>query len=387
MSPPEGISTVQPAPAPAGAPDPALLSPEERRALAAHLTAAEVLRRAHRRELLPLAAALRVRDRGQGRDQLASELERTLRATGSADLANLLWRRGQPPRWESVLSDLSRSLRLPPGLSPREIEAAVAARREAERADERLPPTALLVLWTLSRPFALLVGPLAGLALWIWLGRPREDLLIPAVAELHALRQRVEGRLTIALMGSPSAGKDAAMKAIFDVDTGNVSPVAGSTRSVGIYERADEPGLCLVNTPGLGDVDAALTDETRGVLAQVDLTLYLINAQGGVRQRERDEFGRVRASGRPCLVVLNKLDTLRPDDRDRMLADVRAKLAIPADSERLGLLGAAFDPLPQLAGAPIGVGPVRAWVRATLERQGHRTAWLDALPPAPGADA
>lgn len=371
--------------APSPAADPALLSPEERLALSAHLTAAEVLRRAHRRELLPLAAALRVRDRGQGRDRFAADIERTLRATGSSDLRNLLLRRGEPPRWESVLSDLARHLRLPAQLSPREIEAAVAARREAERSDERLPPTALLILWTLTRPFALIFGPLAGLALWIWLGRPREDLLIPAVAELHALRQRVEGRLTIALMGSPSAGKDAAMKAIFDVDTGNVDPVAGSTRSVGIFERPDEPGLCLVNTPGLGDVDAALTEETRGVLAQVDLTLYLINAQGGVRQRERDEFARVRAGGHPCLVVLNKIDTLRPEDRPRMLDDVRTKLAIPLDSERVGLLGAAFDPLPQLAPAPIGVSAVRAWLRSTLTREGQRTAWLDALPPAPDA--
>jgi hypothetical protein len=50
---PAPLTAPEPAPAPPPA-APALLSTAERAALASHLTAAEVLRRAHRRELLPL---------------------------------------------------------------------------------------------------------------------------------------------------------------------------------------------------------------------------------------------------------------------------------------------------------------------------------------------
>ena len=137
--------------------------------------------------------------------------------------------------------------------------------------------------------------------------------------------------------------------------------------------------MCLVNTPGLGDVDPRLTEETRSVLQQVDLTLYLINAQGGVRQRERDEFARVRAQGRPCLVIVNKLDTLRPDDRGRMLDDVRTKLQIPADGDRLGVIGCAMDPPPALANAPNGVEAVRAWLRARLTDKNKPDAGLSLI--------
>ena len=372
---PAPLTAPEPAPAPPPA-APALLSTAERAALASHLTAAEVLRRAHRRELLPLAEQLGVPHGRLGRDALAAAVYKALRAVGSHDLSNLVRRGGQPPPWEAVLSDLSRSLRLPAGLSPGELERRLAALAPPGRAPRKTGGVHWLLIVLVTAPLRVIFGPLGGLLVGLWLGRRREDLLLPAIAELYDLRKRVEGRVIIALMGPPSVGKDAAMKAIFGVDTGNIDPVAGSTTEVTLFTLPAHPGVCLVNTPGLGDVDQRLTEETRSVLQQVDLTLYMVNAQGGVRQRERDEFGRVRAQGRPCLVVVNKLDTLRPADRDRMLADVREKLQLGAADGKLGLVGCAFDPLPALAAAPIGVDAVRAWLRARLTEKNKPTDWL-----------
>ena len=195
----------------------------------------------------------------------------------------------------------------------------------------------------------------------------RDALLRGAILELQRLRLLVQRRLVLALVGSPSSGKDAAIGALFSLDTGNVNPVAGSTKQVAIYEAPGDRHIQIVNTPGLGDVLAALTVETREVLDQADLFLFLVNSQGGVRQRERDEFSRVRQRRRPTLVLVNKVDTLREDDRARFLADVATKLRVDPDR----VVGVAVDPLPQLADAPIGLEAVHAWLSDRLEDLGR----------------
>ena len=117
----------------------------------------------------------------------------------------------------------------------------------------------------------------------------------------------------------------------------------------------------------VGDVLENLTEETRAILDQVDLFLFLVNAQGGVRTREKNEYTLCRTRRRPILVVVNKIDTLKAEDRDRFVEDVRSKLNLPASH----VLAAAFDPLPQLCPAPIGIDNVRDWLRARMLEMGR----------------
>jgi GTPase Era involved in 16S rRNA processing len=164
------------------------------------------------------------------------------------------------------------------------------------------------------------------------------------------------------VVGSPSSGKDAAIKAIFGIDTGNVSPVAGSTKEVEIQRLPGATALYVVNTPGLGDVVESVTEEARQILDHIDVYVYVVNAQGGVQAREKADWEGVRNTGRPALAVVNKVDTLRPSDRDRYLADARDKLRVgEAD-----FAAVAFDPLPQLSETPIGVEAVQAWIAGKL---------------------
>src|SRR5262249_50277029 len=82
---------------------------------------------------------------------------------------------------------------------------------------------ALLVMGTplgcLLRPFILLYLPMM-----IWRMRPQYERVDAAVVEIARLRQIVQHRVTIGIVGSPSTGKDAAIKALFGIDTGNISP-------------------------------------------------------------------------------------------------------------------------------------------------------------------
>ena len=158
--------------------------------------------------------------------------------------------------------------------------------------------------------------------------------------------------------------------------------VAGSTTQVEIRKLPGSTALYVVNTPGMGDVVESVTEEARQVLDHIDVYLYLVNAQGGVQAREKADHAACVARGRPVLVVVNKIDTLRERDRDRFLEDCRAKLGVSPEH----VVATAFDPLPQLAPAPLGIGPVREWLQRELVALGKDESelpWAKAAADAP----
>jgi len=371
----------------------------------------ELLRRSHRDELLPLAALLRIRPGVLGIGDLSTIIARTLRRWGDHGLRNLLLRRGEGPDYPTLLRKLARRVGAPSSGGVVDIEQALlqqwAQRAWAQLTDSQKaslstalgedplptePPdiTTLtvrgrigeLVPWRtgaavfgggLARLGILMLGPFAGIAALLWLGRPRDAALLPAVLEVARIRRVVRHRITVGVVGSPSSGKDAAIKSVFGVDSGNINPVAGSTKAVSITRLPGATALFVVNTPGMGDVVAEVTEQARQVLDHIDVYLYVVNAQGGVQARELEDYEGCTATGRPVLAVINKIDTLRPDDQARYLADAQEKLGAPDDS----FLAAAFDPLPQLSETPIGVGAVQRWLTETLVARGKRA---DELP-------
>lgn len=378
-------------------------------------TLPELLRRCHRAELLPLAESLSVNPYGLGLASLASACALSLRRRGGHVLINQLRRGGDGPAYDAILSRLSVKLKLePPAGVDVEARELALLRWWAERAWVRMdeqqrvrlqealgmgalpaqPPedvTTLtvrgrlgeLVPWNVGAaalfgPARLLLiplvplWPLLALGLLVWMGRPRDEKLLPGVLEVARLRQVVRHRVTVGVIGSPSCGKDAAIREIFGVDSGNIDPVAGSTKSVAITRLPGATALYVVNTPGMGDVVASVTEEARQVLDHIDVYLYVVNAQGGVQERELADWTRCRESGRPVAAIINKIDTLRPADRVRYLADAREKLSAP----EADFFAAAFDPLPQLSEEPIGLAAVRGWIERELVELGKEASEL-----------
>jgi len=370
----------------------------------------ELLRRCHRDELYPLAKTLKIKPQGMGLKQLSSAIAGTLRRRGAHDGANLFFRQGAGPTYPAVLRGLAQRLGITvpgdiPGAELAILDWWVQRSWKTMDPDQRdeiwgslamQPPTpedtAALIAASDKRianaydyvRTAAAVGqvwgalfPVAGGCLTLFtIMAPRDDLLLPAILEITRLRQIVVHRVTVGIVGSPSSGKDAAIKAIFGIDSGNVNPVAGSTTEVEINKFEGATALYVVNTPGLGDIVESVTEEARQVLDHIDVFVYVVNAQGGVQSREREDWGQCRASGRPSLAVVNKIDTLRESDRERYLTDARAKLSVPEGD----FLAAAFDPLPQLSEEPIGLEPVRNWIEEQLVMAGkdpRELPWVD----------
>lgn len=386
-----------------------------------------LLHRCHHDELLPLARILRLDPAPFGLGDLARNLARELRRLGAHGLVNAAIRGGEGPAYPEVLARAAARLGVH-GKTEEELELGIVRVTFASGWD-RLPPAERARLWEglglelpapeageaalvkagadlgrafgyrvsrtvdavtdprhagwlatvllhpagcLVRPFLLPLVPLV----IAWKLRSDPERVRHAILEVARLRQVVLHRITVGVVGSPSTGKDAAVRALFGIETGNISPVAGSTKEVSIQQLPGATALYVVNTPGLGDVVERVTEEARQVLDHIDVYLYLVNAEGGVQARELADHRRCVATGKPVLVVVNKVDVLRERDREAYLADARAKLGVAEED----FVAAAFDPLPQLAPGPIGREAVHAWLARRLAEAGKDPGELPPLP-------
>ena len=117
---------------------------------------------------------------------------------------------------------------------------------------------------------------------------------------------------------------------------------------------------------GVSAAPAYVTEEARQVLDHIDLYLYLVNAEGGVQAREKADYERCVASGRPVLAVVNKIDVLRPRDKEKYLADARRKLGAAEED----FVAVAVDPLPELSPGPINLEAIHGWLGRRLREMG-----------------
>ncbi|MCB9698121.1 MAG: DUF697 domain-containing protein [Alphaproteobacteria bacterium] len=184
-----------------------------------------------------------------------------------------------------------------------------------------------------------------------------------AATEVHDALQQT---LSVAFLGSASSGKDAAIRAIFGVDFGQVDPIPGSTEHVRVAAVDPERRLLVVNAPGFGDLRAEVQARAEEVLDHLDLAIYVVNCDGGATIDERRDLDKIRALNRPTLVCLNKIDLIRPNQREDFVRSTLVQLGVPADMAVV----TAFDPLPQLSEEPIGVDKVLAWIHEHLTEGG-----------------
>ncbi len=197
--------------------------------------------------------------------------------------------------------------------------------------------------------------------------RPTDDA---RWTELHAeLDRAMAERLTLAFLGSASCGKDAAIRALFGVDFGEVDPIPGSTDELRVVDIAGDGRFLVVNAPGFGDVREEVDSVARKVLENLDLVIYVVNAEGGASIDEKSDLDAIRARGDgsfPTLVCLNKIDLIREHQRDEFVQATLGQLGVaPEDA-----VVCAFDPHPALADNPIGLELIIQWIDESLREHG-----------------
>ncbi|NCG18754.1 MAG: hypothetical protein GWP91_07055 [Rhodobacterales bacterium] len=178
----------------------------------------------------------------------------------------------------------------------------------------------------------------------------------------NALKQR----LSVAFLGSASSGKDSAIRALFDLDFGQVDPIPGSTDHIRIAALDAAEQVLIINAPGFGDLREDVEAAAHRVLEHLDIAVYVLNCDGGATIDERRDLDEIRALGRPTLVCLNKIDLIRETQREVFIERTLEQLGV----DRQDAVVTAFDPLPALSEKPIGVDEVIGWIHSHLDEGG-----------------
>jgi len=124
----------------------------------------------------------------------------------------------------------------------------------------------------------------------------------------------------VAVVGRPNVGKSALFNRIVGRNSAIVSDEAGTTRDRH-FARADWAGhnFWLVDTGGLVDdpnlpMDVEIRRQVGQAIAEADVLLYVVDAINGLHPSDTRIAEMLRTSGKPWLLVANKVD--KPQSTD-----------------------------------------------------------------------
>ena len=129
----------------------------------------------------------------------------------------------------------------------------------------------------------------------------------------------------IAITGRPNVGKSTLTNAMVGEKIAIVSNKPQTTRNriCGVVTRG-ETQLVFMDTPGfhkprtkLGDYMVNVVQES---VADVDLTLLLVEPIANIGIQEQELIHQIQASGAPAVLVINKIDTVEKDELLQVIA-------------------------------------------------------------------
>jgi GTP-binding protein len=165
----------------------------------------------------------------------------------------------------------------------------------------------------------------------------------------------------IAIVGRPNVGKSALFNRIVGRRIAIVHDQPGVTRDR-VTAEAEWRGrpFTLVDTGGIGLLRREKADDliTQAAMAQVELAieaadviLLVVNVQEGIVPLDREAAARLRHSGKPVLVVVNKVDTGRVEPQALEFAELGFEKILPVSA----IHGEGIEPLMDAATALIPV--------------------------------
>src|SRR3954468_17545391 len=145
--------------------------------------------------------------------------------------------------------------------------------------------------------------------------------------------------LSLAIVGRPNAGKSSLINSILRDTRTIVSELPGTTRDAVdiLYERADEKFL-LIDTAGMRarskhstSVEVFSVMRAERAIRRAALCVLVIDLTSNVTSQDKRIAGLIQEAEKPCLIVLNKWDLVKPargakTAMEKTIVDVRERL-------------------------------------------------------------
>jgi small GTP-binding protein len=151
-----------------------------------------------------------------------------------------------------------------------------------------------------------------------------------------------ETRARVAIVGPVNSGKSTLFNTLKGREISPVAALPGTTRE--LHHEQWGP-FTLTDTPGFGEVNGV--DRASIALEGVEVAnviLLVVDAVAGVRQADYALLQQLKSTGKPVVVVLNKIDLLKKS-HDPVVAHARDKLGEPALIPISALKGTNIDKL------------------------------------------
>ncbi len=131
-----------------------------------------------------------------------------------------------------------------------------------------------------------------------------------------------DGRIKVAIIGKPNAGKSSLTNKILGSDRMIVSPIAGTTRDAVDSEFENEIGkFTLIDTAGIrraskvnDKIEKYSVLRAHMAVDRADVCLIVIDATEGVTEQDEKIAGIAHEAGKPCIIVVNKWDAVEKDN-------------------------------------------------------------------------
>ncbi len=157
--------------------------------------------------------------------------------------------------------------------------------------------------------------------------------------ETEPQEPKTETPTAIAIVGRPNVGKSSIINAILQDRRTLVSDISGTTRdAIDIpYTRKDRHYI-MIDTAGIrprGKVDNSVevfsVMRSEKSIRRSDLCVLVLDAAAGVTAQDKKIAGMIQEANRPCVIAVNKWDTIKPREHDRefleaKIEEIRANL-------------------------------------------------------------
>lgn len=166
----------------------------------------------------------------------------------------------------------------------------------------------------------------------------------------------------VALIGAPNAGKSTLVNQLVgtkvSIVTHKVQTTRAIVRGIATHDRAQ---IVFVDTPGIfrprRRLDKAMVTTAWGGAKDADLVLVLIDAERGIRGDAETILDNLAGVAQPKILILNKVDRVRPEALLKLTADANARAAFERTFMISALTGSGCSDLLDFLAQRLPEGP------------------------------